>query len=142
MFEGLKSAAARVWGRKTFITLICLGLGTIVDIYSKNGLSTNLMSLMGLLAGAYAVGNSVENHAASKTTIAQIESQSSNDPRIAGLENQVSIANSSLATVLDTLGFIIKATGLDKPAEYQNEVAKNVDSNQAKREAVKKVLAS
>lgn len=143
MLETIKKGAARVWGRKTFITLVCLGLGTLVDIYAANGLSANLMSLMGMLAGAFVVGNSVENHAASKVTQAQIKAGSESpkdDRRIDGVENQVSIANQGIATIMDTLSYIIKASGLDNPDQYQKEVKTEVDSNASKRQAAAKVI--
>lgn len=125
MLEGAKEGMKKVWGRKTFITLCCLVLGTLVDLFSKNGLSSNLMTLMGVLAGAYAVGNGAEHMAqkGTKTTSAQ--------PQANHQEPQLKEIQASLSTVQNALTYIIKAAGLDAP--QQSEDNGQAEGNQAQR---------
>jgi hypothetical protein len=133
MFEGIKKAMNKVWGRKTFITLVCLISGTLVDLFAQNGLSANYMTLLGTLAGAFAVGNGME-HMATRKTEPKSEPVTQETP--VSIEPQLAALNQSMATVMDTLSYIIKATGLDNPQAYQSQ------QQQAKAQAEKNRIAA
>lgn len=130
MLDSLKASFNKVWGRKMFVTLVCLACGTLVDLFAKNGLSLNLMTLLGALAGAFTAGNSVEHLASSKK---EQNLPQEPDPRIDEvLKNQLAVGQ--------TLDYIIKVTGMDNPQQYQQQaavVSQLAQKAQKNREALK-----
>lgn len=112
MFEGIKAAMNKVWGRKTFITLICLICGTLVDIFGKTGLSVNYMTLLGTLAGAFAVGNGMEHMANRRANAAPdsqpVEPMEMTPPSNAAIES----IQQSQAGILQTLDYIMHAVNI------------------------------
>jgi flagellar hook-basal body complex protein FliE len=53
----------KLGGRKAIMTILIVGIGALVDILAKSGLSQNLLSLLGIALGAFVTGNGIE-HAA------------------------------------------------------------------------------
>ena len=119
----IKDMLGKVGSRKLAVTIIVMICGTLVDILSKNGLSTNLSNLLMALAGVFAVGNGMEHISKKGEAKAQTIDLSS-------LEAKTKATNESLTAVLNTLSFIIRATGLDKPSQVQQQ-QQSVPQNRA-----------
>lgn len=136
MLDSIKASMGKVWGRKTFITLVCLVLGTLVDLFSKNGLSSNLLTLMGVLAGAFTVGNGAE-HLAQKGKNQSVSPQVDNSK----VDEKLDVANASLANVLNTLNYIIQAAGLaGNPQQPQQRPPQANPQANANRQAVNQAI--
>ena len=53
-------------GRKMGLTLLCLALGTVIDLATERGLSVNLLTLMGIVISIYVTGNVLNKKVAPK----------------------------------------------------------------------------
>jgi len=51
----------KIGGRKVLLGLLVMAVGALVDSFSKNGLSTNLLELMKFTSIGFFLGNSVEH---------------------------------------------------------------------------------
>lgn len=116
--ETIKNMLGKVGSRKLAVTILVLLCGTLVDLFSKNGLSVNLSNLMMALAGVFAVGNGME-HIAKKGE----NKPSNNKIDLSPIQSKIDDTNKSLTTVLNTLSFIIDATGLNRPRPVVNTAA-------------------
>ena len=140
MLDSIKASMGKVWGRKTFITLVCLVLGTLVDLFSKNGLSSNLLTLMGVLAGAFTVGNGAEHLAqrGKNNAKAVVQTPSVDDQ----IHEKLDASNASLANVLNTLNYIIQAAGLaGNPQQQQQRPPQANPQANANRQAVNQAMS-
>lgn len=84
----------KLGGRKFVMSIICLVAGVLIEIYSKNGLSANMVALIGALyatftgANAFITGKSLSSEAAtspqdgSKEILAKLEAQQQQLPSI------------------------------------------------------------
>lgn len=83
---------SKVGGRKIAITLLCLGAGVAIDIYTTRGLSTNLYQLMLGIIATYSIAN-VAGKFSSKAKGADSERMNQMEGYVSGLASQLENTN-------------------------------------------------
>jgi hypothetical protein len=104
----------KIGGRKFFFTILFIGVGFCIDMFTERGLSKNVLDLIVYLGGIFVFGNSVEHIAkatsakkelTNKTDSVNIVDVSRNelDAVFTELNNKVLMSNSYSEAILDSL---------------------------------------
>jgi hypothetical protein len=104
----------QIGGRKMVAVLVCVVIG-VAAVFIKGDVPANFLSLVEFLFGAFVVGNGVE-HAAGAYSAANSDGPMPDNSdvlaRLNGLEEHLGATQQGVATVQQTLSFIIQKTGL------------------------------
>lgn len=108
-------------GRKSIMALVILAVGAGIDLYSKAGLSANMLQLLSVIFGAFCVGNGVEHVAGAFKKPAEV------DNNVAPVD--IEPLEQSIANLSQTLEMTAKAseatlTGVGFLVDYIKKVEK------------------
>jgi hypothetical protein len=131
----------KIGGRKATMAFIIIVAGVLVEVFSKNGLGTNMVALLSTIYGTFSISNTLITNAAAKLTGAETtEEASTPSPSEVNLEpvNQAIQANSAqLASILNQIG-----GELVKQQEVNQAIMQGLNSLQTSQSSVQKGMAA
>jgi hypothetical protein len=107
----------KLGGRKFLMSLICMAAGIVIELYGKNGLSANMVALIGAIyatftgANAFITGKSINNSSEESSAAAPVD--------LTPIQAQMDKQQQQLAGILNQVG-----TELVKQQE-QNQIIQN-----------------
>lgn len=94
----------KIGGRKLVMSILSLAVGIVLELYSKNGLSANMLTLIGALYATYAGTNTLITNKALGGSGASAASEAPAAAAVKSLESKMDTQASQLAAILNQIG--------------------------------------